>query len=156
MRAFKAGIVILLLTWYGLAWAGSHEAVAAYKRGDYATAEREFRVLARRGHASAQLVLGNMYYNGRGVSQDYKEAVKWYMKAAEQGIASAQSDLGLMYANGEGVPQDYVQAHMWFNIAGANGVAGASESRDLVAKHMTPAQIAEAQKLTSQWMKHHH
>ncbi len=31
------------------AWAGFDEAVAAYKRGDYATALREFRPLADRG-----------------------------------------------------------------------------------------------------------
>jgi TPR repeat protein len=64
--------------------------------------------------------------------------------------------LGLTYANGEGVPQDYVLAHMWFNLAEARSnhpmmekIAG--ELRDETAKRMTPAQIAEAQKLAREW-----
>jgi TPR repeat protein len=36
-------------------------------------------------YASAPYNLGLMYYNGKGVRQDYAEAVKWYLLAAEQG-----------------------------------------------------------------------
>lgn len=35
--------------------------------------------------ASAQLDLGDAYYVGDGVNQDYREAEKWYRKAAPQG-----------------------------------------------------------------------
>jgi hypothetical protein len=56
-----------------------------------------------------------MYYNGKGVPQDYAEAARWYRKAADQGNADAQNNLGVMYGNGQGVPQDYVRAHMWFS-----------------------------------------
>jgi TPR repeat protein len=57
-----------------------------------------------------------------------------------------------MYANGHGVPQDYVLAHMWFNLAAATGmVETAAADRDMVAAKMTPAQIAEAQKLAREW-----
>ncbi len=56
------------------AWAAWDEAVAAYQRGDYATALREFRPLAEQGNAGAQHNLGVMYYNGHGVPQDYAEA----------------------------------------------------------------------------------
>ena len=45
------------------------------------------------------------------------------------------------------MPQDYGQAHMCFNLAAATGDAGALKSRDFVAAKMTPAQIAEAQRL---------
>ncbi len=67
------------------AWAGIDEGLAAHKRGDYATALREFRSLAELGDAVAQYSLGLMYYHGRGVPQDYAEAAKWYRKAAERG-----------------------------------------------------------------------
>ncbi len=77
--------------------------------------------------------------------------MRWYRKAAEQGYAPAQYGLGAMYGNGYGVPQDYVQAHMWFNLAGAQREKQAVKSRDIVAKRMTPAQIAEAQKLACEW-----
>ncbi len=59
------------------AWAGWDEGVAAYERGDYATAIREWRPLADQGDAVAQNNIGLMYDNGRGVPQDYGEAVQW-------------------------------------------------------------------------------
>ncbi len=96
------------------AWAGFAEGLAAYKRGDYATALREFRPLAKQGDGVAQSIFGVMYYKGRGVPQGYAKAVKWYSKAAEQGNAIAQYNLGLMYVNGEGVAQDYAKAAKWF------------------------------------------
>ena len=91
------------------------------------------------------------YYLGQGVAQDYAEAVKWYRKSAEQGNAIAQGMLGLCYANGQGVAQNYVQAHMWYNLAAAAGNEEARKGRDGVAAHMAPAQMAEAQRLASQW-----
>jgi uncharacterized protein len=72
-------------------------------------------------------------------------------KAADQGDAGAQSILGGMYFFGKGVPQDYVSAHMWSNLAAAGGNKDAAKSRDAVAAMMTPAQIAEAQKLAREW-----
>ena len=56
-----------------------------------------------------------------------------------------------MYAIGQGIIQDYVQAHKWWNLAAVNGNATAQKNRDLVADLMTPAQIAEAQKLAREW-----
>jgi uncharacterized protein len=45
----------------------------------------------RPGFAKAQFALASMYYDGKGVPQDYAEAARWYRKAAEQGDALAQS-----------------------------------------------------------------
>ena len=99
-----------------MAWAGPLEdVVAAYNRGDYATAQRLVQPLAAQGYASAQYNLGLMYANGRGVVQDYTEAMKWYRLAAVQGAASAQYNLGLKYYFGEGVVQDYSQMEMDFS-----------------------------------------
>ncbi len=78
--------------------------------------------------------------------------MQWFRKAAEQGIAGAQSELGAFYANGHGVPQDYIQAHLWFNLAAAQGDKMATKNRDLVAKLIAPAQVAEAQRLAREWM----
>ena len=50
--------------------------------------------------------------------------------------------------NSYGVPQDYVRAHMWYDIA---GVAVAVSYRDYVAREMASAQVAEAQRLASEW-----
>ena len=94
--------------------------IAAYDRGDYATAFGEMKPLA------------------------------------EQGDADSQNNLGFLYYHGQGVPQDYVQAHIWFNLSAAGLPPGkdldsAAENRDNVAKLMTPAQIAEAQRRAAKW-----
>ncbi len=142
---------LLLVTLAAPAWAGWDEGVAAYDRGDYATALREFRVLAEQGDADAQFSLGDMYYSGYGVPQDNTEAVRWYRKAADQGDISGQDSLAIMYYAGWGVPQNYVQAHMWWNLAAALGHKYAAKKRAIVAAKMTAAQIAEAQRLAQDW-----
>ena len=193
IRRCAATVAIILVAIFAApAWAGFDEGVAAYKRGDYATALREWRSLAAQGDAAAQYNLGLMYNKGQSVPQDYAEAVKWYRRAAKQGNgggqanlgymydvglavpqdyawaakwyrraanqgnAVGQTNLGVMYSKGRGVPQDYVQAHMWHNLAVSNLAAGvdrdkAVKYRDIVAAKMTPAQIAEAQRLAREW-----
>jgi FOG: TPR repeat, SEL1 subfamily len=116
-----------------------------------AEAVKWFRLAADQGDASAQFNLGTMYDKGEGVPQNYAEAAKWYRLAADQGDADAQYNLGIMYAKGQGVPQDYVSAHMWFNLSAAQGNQNAVKGRDITARRMTPAQIAEAQKLAREW-----
>ncbi len=138
------------------AWAGWDEGFAAYKRGDYATALREWRPLAEQGMADGQTSLGFMYERGQGVPQDYAEAVKWYRKAAKQGNAEAQNNLGVAYERGLGVTQDYVQAHMWYDLTASRFSLGdtrdiAVKYRDIVAKRMTPVQLFEAEKLAREW-----
>ena len=81
---------------------------------------------------------------------------------ANRGDATAQFSLGYAYGSGLGVPQDYVEAHKWYNLAASHPAARISlknqtrsrESRDAVAKLMTPAQLAEAQKRASAWVEH--
>ena len=107
------------------------------------------------GDALGQFSIGSSYEQGRGVVQDDKEAVKWYRKAAEQEYAPAQYNLGLMYVKGQGIIQDHVYAHMWFNIAAAHGSDAGRENRESIEEKMTPAQIAEAQKLAREWMEKH-
>jgi TPR repeat protein len=105
---------------------------------------------AARGDAHAQYLLGTAYYLGKDVVRDAATAVTWFRKAANQGDAEAQATLGLVYITGIGVPQDYVMAHMWLNLAGASAKEAVMQ-RDSIAKMMTPAQIAEAQKLAREW-----
>ncbi len=56
-----------------------------------------------------------------------------------------------MYSQGLGVPKDSVQAYMWLNLAAARGNEKAFKSRDLLEILMTPAQLAEAQRLAREW-----
>src|SRR5687767_12520940 len=77
------------------------DGVAAYDRGDYATALQFLRPLAERGLAYAQFNLGVMYERGRGVPQDYAKAAKWFRLAAEQGEVIPQLNLAYMYLDGQ-------------------------------------------------------
>jgi len=117
----------------------------------YKKAEEWIRKAAEQGFAEAQYNLGVMYDQGFGVPQNFTEAAKWYQKAAEQGTAEAQYNLGLMHVEGKGVQQNYVQAYMWLSLAAARGDREAVKARDFITGKMTPAQIAEAQKLASEW-----
>ncbi len=115
MRWVISTVLLLMLVAPGCT--GLDEGLAAAKRGDYATALREFRPLAEQGNAQAQYYIGFMYRKGRGVPQDDAEAAKWYRKAAAQGNAEAQNNLGGMYRKGRGVPQDYAEAVKWYRKA---------------------------------------
>jgi TPR repeat protein len=122
---------------------------------DYTQAVQWYRKAAEQGNAGGQSNLGMLYANGHGVPQDDAQAAQWYRRAAEQGFVSAQFNLGVMYFNGQGVPQDYVEAHKWENLAAARASSAdqkrIAEGRDTVANKMTPAQVAEAQKLAREW-----
>ena len=64
--------------------AGIDEGLAAYERGDYATALQEWAPLANQGDAEAQYFLGHMYAEGQGVPRQYGKAAVWFRQAAEQ------------------------------------------------------------------------
>lgn len=194
-RLTSIAFAALLLLWSAVSFADEFEdGQAAYDRDDYKTAFAMFTKAAIKGDARAQVMLGVMYDEGRGVAQDLRQAASWYRKAADQGEAVAQYNLGAAYVNGHGVPQnheqallwfrkaadqglalaqynlgvhyfngqgvtqDYVEAHKWLNIAAAYSTDKelrdmATKYRDIVAKRMTLAQIAEAQKRASEWKK---
>lgn len=160
MRLLKL-LLVMLVCAAGPAVAGPLEdAEKALRTGDDKAAVTELRKEAERGNAIAQTLLGWIYLQGRGVPKDYAAALSWYLKGAGQLYAPAMYTLGKMYSEGIGVPSDYVQAYKWYNLAAASGdtselavsaVELAKDGRDEIARKMTPAQIAEAQKLASQW-----
>ena len=110
--------------------------------------------VAEQGDSYAQRFLGDSYYLGLGVTQDYAEAAKWYKKAAEQGDSVSQIILGAMYEKGKGISKDFVEAYKWFSISGETG-NGRMYIEKLGKRKITTAQIAEAQKLAQEWMEKH-
>jgi TPR repeat protein len=58
----------------------------------------------------ADMVLGKLFHDAIGVSQDYEEAEKWWRKAAAQNNPAAQAQLAVMYIVGKGVPQNFSEA----------------------------------------------
>ena len=154
--------------WYRLA-AEQGDAFAQHRLGimyenglgmaqDHAAAGTWYRLSAIRGYAGAQLSLGYLYRSGKGIPKNYHTAIKLYRLAADQGNAEAQIALAEMYDQGLGIPQSCVQAHEWYNLAASNFPASDSarravavEGRQRLAARMTSAQIAEAEKLATDW-----
>ena len=94
---------------------------------------------------------------------DYQKAFRLWKRSAEQGHTSSQGSVGAAYLEGNGVPRNYVRAYAWLSIAAAQGEAWFLPSTSVVIKNridaitklMTPVQIAEAQKLSSElWKKY--
>ena len=84
--------------------------------------------------------------------KDFNEAFTPCTVAAEQGDTEAQHRLGMMYDFGYGITEDDVRAFMWLNLSVAQGNYLATNDRENLRKRMTPEQIAEAQRLTSEWL----
>jgi TPR repeat protein len=64
-------------------------------------------------------------------------------------------ELGMIYSAGtEGKP-DLVQAHKWFNLAAIRGNAAAASYRQEVAREMTAADVAAAQRAAREWLTRH-
>ena len=156
----RGGFATALREWRPLAEQG--DALAQYNLGvlyrkgrgvpqDDVQARQWYEKAAAQGQAKAQYNLGTLYLNGGGVPKDYQQALRWFRLAADQGEALAQTKIAIMYDDGQGVSHDIVQAHKWYNLAATNGDKPAAELRDALAKQMTPAQIAEAQKLAREW-----
>ena len=132
------------------------KAAAPVYRSDHVIADRRIFLLAQRGDAHAQAILGFMYENGYGVPQSYDMAVAWYFQAAEQGDPTGQYQLGLMYDKGLGVPRDFILAHTWLNLAAARASGRDREYylriRDAVASKMSRAQLEVAQRLAVEFV----
>jgi TPR repeat protein len=147
-----SGLLIAIPAWADGEW---DRAKSAHERGDYAAEVAIVRPLAEKGHAFAQFNLGVLYDRGQGVPQDNALAMQWYQKAAEQGLPQALVNLAIMYEEGQGVPVDLMRAYFWFALAEVQGDGQAPQAKLDLAKKMTPAQVADAERQVTEWMFNH-
>jgi TPR repeat protein len=120
---------------------------------NYQESEGWYLKAAEQGAASIQEALGYIYYAevfGRGRT---KEAIQWTRKAADQGRPFAQYVLGQMYEHGVGTATNLTEAYKWYNVSAANGWTDAIIPRDNTAQRLTPPQLAEAQRQSSEVWK---
>src|SRR6266581_2184223 len=66
----------------------------------------------------------------------------------------AEVQLAYLYRDGR-LPKDDVQAYMWFAIVGSSVVPPTDDDMKRVARHMTKAQIVQAQRMAEDWIKRH-
>lgn len=103
----RARICLPFLAVLGLpvpALADFETALAAYERGDTASAQKQFSVLAAHGDAGAQYNLAMLYL--KRPRPDYENARPWLKSSAESGFAPAQYVLGMLTYYGVGAAKD--------------------------------------------------
>lgn len=101
---------------------------------------------AEQNYVEAQVELARLYKIGEGVEQDLSKMVHWYRRAAEQGHVGAQLFVADAYAYGQGIETDLVEAYMWYDVAMRYWGDLAVHARDVIAEHMTAAQVEEAKR----------
>ncbi len=107
------------------------DGIAAYHRGEHATAQREFRPLAEGGDACAQMVLGIMHMFGEGSPRDPVKALGWFRKAAATGDMAAQQLLALFLELGLDGMKGVGEAERWYQaVASAARRAADKGDRD--------------------------
>jgi TPR repeat protein len=62
-------------------------------------------------------------------------------------------ELGIMHASGRSGPPDLVAAHKWFNLAAMQGNTEAARLRLEIAREMSSADIAAAQRAAREWLR---
>jgi TPR repeat protein len=120
----------------------------SYFTQNYKEAAKWYRIAADQGHLIAQVDLGILYLEGKGVLQDAAEAEKWFRQAAERGYSRAQLALADLYTSGGAFPIDQKQAAFWYERAAVQGnpigqaqvglsyMKGWGVALDLVKAHM--------------------
>jgi uncharacterized protein len=115
---------------------------------DYVQAAAWYRKAAEQGHAAAQSNLGEMYETGRGVPQDVIMAHMWFNLAASRAMTAM--DYLIRDQASQAMAMDFVTRDQalrrvmegsWLNRDEA------THRRDGLAAEMTPAEIAEAQRM---------
>src|SRR5499425_2779775 len=135
-------------------WLGTAYEQGWFGKADYQEALKWLRRAAKRGDPDAQNCLGQMYENGEGVPQNYVQAAKWFRKAAEHvpdlgGAGQGRHRLAQLYMEGLGVPRDYAQAYFWLSLWGGSDVAVVAK------KHLSDAQVQEADQQVNEWQQQH-
>ena len=66
---------------------------------------RRYRESVDPEYAKVLKIVGDIYYYGKGVSQNYTEAMKWYRESADQGNIEARIKFDQMNAEDQGDSQ---------------------------------------------------
>ena len=121
---------------------------------EYLTKYREeatkwYELSAYGKNADAQLRMGDFYYWGQRIEQDYSLAVKWYKMSAEQGNRHASDRLGNMYYKGIGVEKDCKEGIAWYEQG--NKLADAEIQYEIGNKYFYGMDVIKNHKKAYEW-----
>ena len=150
LRIFLMAAVAFFL-WSISARADFEEAWAAYERGQYNIAVREFLRCAERGHDKCQLYLGDIYNYGHGTVVRKDKAFDWYARSAKQNNGVAAGRLCSWYLDNVAGTEGRIKSYMWFKIAKVLGQELSLKKEARLERTMTEEEMQEAQRLAAEW-----
>lgn len=96
---------------------------------------------------SANYFLGQLYLRGYLGDIYPQKALDHLLSAARNGQINADFALGQMYSQGKGIQPDLVNAYVFSQLALPKNTPQASELARAIAQRLTPAQLAQAERL---------
>ena len=102
-------------------WDEHNVASDLFEQGKYEEAFAKYRALAEAGSITAQVFVGWMYHEGRGIKKDLDQAHQWYDKAADAGSPIGQFYLGMLYW----IEKKYQKALEWLEKSASQGYSPA-------------------------------
>ena len=135
--------------------AGKDPAAWPGASGNYSSQSKAFNGSARSAQTQddpeALYSLGENYYTGRSVRQDYSKAAEYYWKAAAYGHAEAQFRLGCMYQWGQGVNENLSEAFSLCRKAAEQGYAPAE--RQLGFMYYSGTGVPKDYSMAARWYR---
>ena len=115
-----------------------------------------YRLASEQGDAAAQSNLCAALFDGNPTAEDLDEAMHWCRLSAAQAYDGGLFQLGVSYLLGRGVEQNVLEAYVWLSLAElrVRDPGLRSEAAKLKAeamKHLTPAELADADRRISAW-----
>ena len=122
----------------------------AAKKEDYKTAIPLLDNAAKQNNSMAQVMLGLMYKNGKGVKQNQKTAFKHFLTAAKLNDSDGQFNVAQMYDHGIGTKKDDTEALKWYQLSAEQGVTDAQIRLGLMYKFGQNG-VPQDYKLAQKW-----
>lgn len=108
------------------------EVQGALAGGDAKEVAKKMETLAKSGNAKAQVIIGDFYLEGKGVTANNSIAWHWYKRAAENEDTDGQFKLAELYRMGAGVPFSLPAAAEWYAKAAEKGYLPAQKHLGLL------------------------
>ena len=113
-----------------------------------------YLISALHGNMKAQYALAKLYFEGRGITQDYGQALKWLARSAHQGYVLAQIELADIRMTNPRL-KSAADAYGWYSIIAAYNLdeigKKAKEKRDVLGEGLESSVLAKQQENVRKW-----
>lgn len=118
---------------------------------DQAAAAHWLGMAADKQHPMASYLMCQLVDEGQVVERDLDRALELCRIGADSGIAGAQFNTGLLLAERSNEIATWQEAYTWFLLAKRADYPGADQNLEAVGRHLSEAEIAEAQAAADAW-----